>query len=344
MGHDVPKSETTGKRLDGREADTTAERPDAPRPGEVGQADLTGILLHPAKRPAVEIEVREWSLVLTAKNIPHVLRRQGSGWRLYVPYAQEVPALAEIRAYTEERAARPLPDPGAEPARPGVWLEVLAVVGLLTAVFGLLLGGVRPFGLAIPWRAIGAGDTATMLAGQWWRAVTALCLHADPGHLLGNAACGALFLGLLGRETGVGLAFALCLVAGGCGNVAKALIQGPGIHFLGASTAVFGALGALGATRLVCHRPRIPVGRAVTAGAVLMLLAMLGAGSEDGTAVDLAGHFLGFTAGGVLGLMAGSILDKRGRPGPAVQTALGLVSLIVLATAWGLAIGSWSGR
>lgn len=292
----------------------------------------------------MEIEAREWSLVLTAKNIPHVLRRQGPGWRLYVPYTLVAPALAEIRAYAAERAARPLPDPEAGPARPPVWLEVLAIVGLLTAVFGLLLGNVRPFGLPIPWREIGAGDTAAMLAGQWWRAVTALCLHADPGHLLGNAACGALFLGLLGRDTGVGLAFALCLAAGAGGNVAKALIQGPGIHFLGASTAVFGALGALGAVRLVYRRPKIPAGRSVTAGAVLMLLAMLGAGSEDGGAVDLAGHLLGFVAGGLLGLAAGRWLEKRGRPGTLAQTALGFCALAVVVAAWGLAIGNWNGR
>lgn len=312
-----------------------------PRPG---QTDLTGVLLAPEKRPAVEIEAREWGLVLTARNIPHVLRRQGAGWRLYVPQAWAAAALAEIRAYADERAARPLLDPGAEPIRPAVWQEVLAIVGLLTAVFGLLLGEVRPFGWSVPWREIGAGDTAAMLAGQWWRAVTALSLHADPAHLMGNAACGALFLSLLCRETGVGLGFALCLAAGGCGNVAKALIQGPGIHFLGASTAVFGALGALGAARLISRRPKVPVGRSATAGAVLMLLAMLGAGSEESGAVDLAGHLFGFTAGVLLGLAAGWGVDRRGRPGPAAQTALGLFALALLLAAWGLAIRGWPGR
>ena len=113
-----------------------------------------------------------------------------------------------------------------------------------------------------------------MLSGQWWRAVTALTLHVDPAHLLGNAACGALFLCLLCRDTGVGLGFALCLAAGGLGNVIKVLVQGPGLHFLGASTAVFGALGALGGVRLFCRRGAVLAGRSAPVGAALMLLAM----------------------------------------------------------------------
>ena len=298
-----------------------------PRPGQI---DLTGDILGENAGPATEIRAREWGLVLTARGIPHVLRRQGPGWRLYVPRRRAVEALAEIAAYADERANRPLPDPEAEPPRPSVWPEVLAVVGLLTAVFGWLLGGLAQ----VPWRALGAGDSAAMLGGQWWRAVTALTLHADPAHLLGNAACGALFLGLLCRETGVGLGFALCLAAGGCGNLAKVLVQGPGLHFLGASTAVFGALGALGGVRLTSRGGHRGVGRAVTAGAVLMLLAMLGAGSEDGQPVDLAGHFLGFAAGAVLGLAVGWWHDRRGRSGPAVQTLAGLGALAVLVAAW----------
>ena len=310
-----------------------------PRPGQV---DLTGELLPVggADRSATEIRAREWGLVLTARGLPHVLRRQGDGWRLYVPRQWAEEALAEIRAYADERAARPLFDPEATPPRPAVWPGVLAVVGLLTGFFGLLLGDFGFRGRAVDWRALGAGDSTAMLAGQWWRAVTALTLHADPAHLLGNAACGALFLSLLCRESGIGLGFALCLAAGVLGNVAKVLVQGPGLHFLGASTAVFGALGALGGMRLMDRRHKMPLGRTASAWGALMLLAMLGAGSEEGGAVDLAGHLFGFTSGILLGLAAGFWVQRRERPGPAVQTLAGLAALAGLVAAWGLA---WRG-
>ncbi len=301
-----------------------------------GQRDLTSVLLG-GSRPATAVRAREWALVLTARGIPHVLKRQGDGYRLLVPRRRAGEALSEIVGYAAERDDRFLPDPEVQPHRPTVWPEVLGVVGALTGVFGLLLGGATLFGRPVAWRAVGAGDSAAMLAGQWWRAFTALCLHADPAHLLGNAACGGLFLSFLCRETGLGLGFAMTLAAGAAGNVLKVLVQGPGMHFLGASTAVFGALGAIGGLRLA-EGGLLSFRRSAPVGAVLMLLAMLGAGTDDGKAVDLAGHLFGFVSGAGLGAMTGLFFKRRARPGPLVQAALGGLALVGLALAWGLAI------
>ncbi|MHC1789615.1 rhomboid family intramembrane serine protease [Solidesulfovibrio sp.] len=305
-----------------------------PRPG---QRDLTQAATG-RPGPATAIRAREWTMVLTARSIPHVLRRQGDGYRLYVPRRRAEEALAEIGGYAAERRAVVLPDPEAEPVRPRVWPAVLAWMGLVTAAWGFLLGEKAVLGRRIAWKTLGAGDSAAMLAGQWYRAATALCLHADPAHLLGNAASGALFLSLLCRETGVGLGFAATLAAGVAGNVLKVLIQGPGMHFLGASTAVFGALGVLGGVRLASRWPPLSFRRSAPAGAVLMLLAMLGAGGEDGMAVDLAGHLFGFASGLALGLGLGFRLERRGRPGAPAQLMFGLLALGGLAAAWSLAV------
>ena len=82
-----------------------------------------------------------------------------------------------------------------------------------------------------------------MLAGEWWRAVTALTLHADLAHVLANAVAIAIFLGAVARRLGPALATWLALAAGVAGNVLTALVAGGGHVSLGASTAVFGALG-----------------------------------------------------------------------------------------------------
>lgn len=304
-----------------------------------GQRDLTQALTG-VSGPATEIRARDWSLVLTAGGIPHTLKRQGPGWRLLVPRRRAEAALLEISAYTAERRDIVLPDPEAIPDRPSVWFAVLCWMGIATAVWGVFLGETALFGHQIVWRTLGAGDSTAMLGGQWWRAATALCLHADPAHLFGNAVCGSVFLILLCRETGLGYGFALTLAAGICGNVLKATIQGPGLHFLGASTAVFGTLGVLGGVRLMCRWPPLSARRSAPAGAALMLLAMLGAGSEDGGAVDLAGHLFGFLSGAVLGLAAGFRLDRRGRPGPWAQGLWGLWCLVALSMAWGLALAA----
>ena len=99
-------------------------------------------------------------------SMPYVLRRQGPGWRLFVPGVRAAEAFAELRDYLDEREGRPLIDPQAgEPARPTVWPRVLAVLGVVTAVFGQLMSGAAPFGWHIPWRELGAGDSAAMFSG-----------------------------------------------------------------------------------------------------------------------------------------------------------------------------------
>lgn len=319
----------------------TVPTDDVAGPPQAPVRDLTAELLGGSLAPATEIRAREWAYVLTARGLPHRLRRQGSGWRLLVPHGRADEALAELTAYAEERANVVLPDPEATPRRPSETLPVLTVMGLVAGCWGFLLGGVTLFGRPVPWRAIGAGDSAAMLAGQWWRAVTALWLHADPAHLFGNAACAVLFLSLLCRETGLGLGFALTVCAGIGGNVCKALVQGPGMYFLGASTAVFGALGVLGGVRLSGFHPVVPVKKTLAAGAVLMLLAMLGAGSEDTGRIDLAGHFFGFLCGMALGLAAGRGLRRAGRPGMAGQLGFGVLALGLSLAGWGLALWRW---
>ncbi|WP_029459902.1 rhomboid family intramembrane serine protease [Solidesulfovibrio alcoholivorans] len=310
-----------------------------PRPA---LCDLTPELLGDPDATATEIRVRDWAYVLTARGVPHVLRRAGSGWRLFVPGRRVAEALEEIAAYTAERENRVLPDPEATPRRPSATLPVLAVMGVVAGIWGFLLGETVWQGRRIPWREIGAGDSAAMLAGQWWRAATALWLHADPAHLFGNAACAALFLSLLCRETGLGFGFALTVAAGIGGNVCKALVQGPGMHFLGASTAVFGALGALGGVRLSGFQAGLSARRFLAAGAVLMLLAMLGAGSEETTGqVDLAGHFFGFLCGTALGLAAGWRLCRAGKPGRAAQVALAVLAGGTCLAAWALGVSWW---
>ncbi|WP_428559238.1 MAG: rhomboid family intramembrane serine protease [Solidesulfovibrio sp. DCME] len=327
------------------EAGKTPGRPAAPRRVRLwprpGLRDLTPLLLGDEAAWAVEIRARDWAYVLSARGIPHSLRRDGPGWRLFVPSRRAAEALEEIRAYAQERADIPLPDPEAAPPRPSAFWPVLAVMGIVAGLWGFLLGNTSLFGRSVPWRAIGAGDSAAMLAGQWWRAATALWLHADPAHLFGNAASAALFLSLLCRETGLGLGFFLTVAAGVGGNVLKVLIQGPGLHFLGASTAVFGALGALGGLGLSGFHPAASTRRALTAGAVLMLLAMLGAGSEDTGLVDLAGHFFGFACGAALGLAFGRRLCRAGKPGAAGQAAFAALAVAVPLAAWGLALAGW---
>lgn len=146
------------------------------------------------------------------------------------------------------------------------------------------------------------GD-AVFGAGEWWRPATALFLHADLGHMVSNVGAGvflfALVLGGLGAMRG-GLAVAASAVLGNV--LAAALHPQYGYASLGASTAIFGALGIL--TGAAARRAiRLPLGVSwrtllppLLAGGAL--LALYGGG---GMRTDVIAHATGFFAGLILG-------------------------------------------
>jgi rhomboid protease GluP len=143
--------------------------------------------------------------------------------------------------------------------------------------------------------------------GEWWRPFTALFLHADLMHLLSNIATGVLFGRWVCRSIGPWLGWTLILAAGALGNGlnAAARMSEP-FSSLGASTAVFGALGILTGIAIF-HATRDQAGpkgfsHLVPLGGGLVLLSWLGVGSDPRT--DVAGHVCGFAVGILLGLIA----------------------------------------
>lgn len=293
-----------------------------------------------AARPLDAYEAKQWSLTLAARNIPHQKKRSGSGWTITAPGRRAEEAAREIEAFLAENREEPLPPPA--PRKPGNAPAVLWTLGVVAVFLAYLGSDSFILGHRIDWTKIGSGDSAAMLSGAWELAVTALTLHADPPHLIGNLAVGGLFLLLLCRETGVGLGFFLALAAGALGNWLKVELQGPGQHFLGASTAVFGALGVLGGIRSMRGWTGLSWKRALPAGAGLMLLAMLGS-AEEGERIDLVGHMCGFAAGLVLGIAAGLFSRREGRTiqggGPA-GALWGLAAVLAVLLSWTWALGN----
>ena len=159
--------------------------------------------------------------------------------------------------------------------------------------------------------------------------VTALTLHADEGHLLGNAVSAIVFVTAVCRAFGSGVGMWLVLLAGVAGNAASAAVHDPTHEAVGASTALFGALGILGALQ-AWRRAEAPARRGpwVPLAASLGVLAMLGTGGR----ADLAAHFFGFAAG--LGVGAAAAPLARRPPGRTAQRLL-------LGAALGAVVGAW---
>jgi len=276
-------------------------------------------------------ECMERSLVLAAMGIDYVVRRDWWGWYLQVGEHAESAATTQIDLYELENRAPPL-SPAIAPRSGGVRLGVLVYGAVLLSVFALQ----GKYGYGINWTAEGRVDVAAIYAGEYWRLVTALTLHRDFWHLLGNLGFGSIFAVFLSRQLGAGVTWLAILIAGALGNGMNALVQPPTHLAIGASTAVFAALGLLAAfyfffghlnRKTWAHRWAPLVGG-------LWVLTWLGTGDEN---TDIVAHLTGFLAGLLLGSLMGKI-PKPKKDDAAVQVTTGLMALGVIAWAWGLAV------
>jgi len=205
------------------------------------------------------------------------------------------------------------------------------VISVLLLAFFAVTG---PRDFAVHWFERGSAAAERILHGEPWRVVTALSLHADLGHVLGNAIAGTLFIGAVCGALGVGLGGALVLASGGLGNLANALFHGSHHTSVGASTAIFGALGILTTLGVARRRRRGIGGRRALApiAAGLGLLAMLGTSGR----ADLWGHLFGLVAGAVLGLTGARAFTRP--PGLVAQWLLGGASVAIFLACWSAAL------
>ncbi len=277
-------------------------------------------------------QARELSLVLAAAGI-RAVHAEIDGQHLFsVAEADAARARAELAAYLEEN---PPPAPPAPPPRivgrglPGAVIYTLVLL-LAWRLQSSLAGG-------YDWTSLGRVDGRAILDGQWWRALTALTLHGDFGHLTANLFFGVVFGGLAARYLGTGSAWLAIVAAGGLGNLVNAWLHGPAHRSLGASTAVFAALGLLGAY-VATHRRRGGARRwAERWGALIAAGAILAYTGSGGERTDVGAHLTGFAGGALFGWGLARAGRSGSRPG-GFQAACGLAALGALAGAWALAL------
>jgi rhomboid protease GluP len=271
----------------------------------------------------------ERSLVLHAVGIDAAVAWHGRSWVLLVPAAAREDARAQLAVYEREnppRAAAPPP----EPLHRGAWAGSLAYAALLLVV-GYLAGRAS---LARNWFEAGALFASPQHAGEWWRAVTALTLHVDVGHLLANLGFGTVFGLLAGQLLGPGVAWATVLLAAALANVANRLIAPDTHSSIGASTAVFATLGLLAA---YAWRRRADTGdrwayRWAPLIAGVILLGFTGAGGER---TDVLAHLTGF----VMGVLAGLAHARWRVPrGTVAQWATAASAVLLIVLAWAAAL------
>jgi membrane associated rhomboid family serine protease len=282
-------------------------------------AEATAIL-----RTRLERRAMDWSLVLVSQGIPVSLDRDPTvdqGWTLTVAASDLERSRALIRQFRLENRGfgwrQELPGSGLLFHR-GVLAWVAAV-----AAFAMLGDSV----------ASGQFLSPAVRAGEWWRAFTAMWLHADPGHLGSNVAVGTVVIGLAMARHGAGWALLLAGLAGAAAN-------GIGLHFrpgaytgLGASGLVMAALGQLIPRawpwwRAGRRQTRLALG-AIAAGIFLFLL--LGTDPSGDVLVHAAGFLLGLLGGLALVLIPERLRRKS-------DLGAGIVFVLINALCWFLAL------
>ncbi len=282
----------------------------------------------PFKRDLSREKVEEWALVLSASSIPHQIEQEGGEWVIYADKFDLARSEKVLLQYEKENLG---------------WSSKLTVKQLYKRTFS---GLVIAFLLLVfywfiksdntwpVWFRIANASAEHIMRGELWRAVTALFIHADNLHIISNVISCLIFCSVVCRLYGYGLGWFLILLSGISGNLLTAFFYRTGHYSIGASTAIFGAVGLIGVWRFTYWRKH-PFSRKrawLYLVVVLVLLGILGAGKNT----DILAHLFGGIAGCVVGIPAVKMIahplsKKR-------QLFLAALSVSIVAVSWFFAL------
>ena len=185
----------------------------------------------------------------------------------------------------------------------------------------------------IHWRLIREYGSSGLyiLQGEYYRAVTALMLHADIEHLAGNLVGLFVFGTGVFSLTGYGKGSIMLLLSGFLGNITNAYFKKGALLSIGASTTVLGAAGILTALQIAKKREtsisNIQIFAPFAAG--MALLGFLSGGENT----DIAAHLFGFLWGFFIGMFYSTIItEKLEKESDNIMYAA--ISIIVVLAAW----------
>jgi len=267
------------------------------------------------------------ALVLASLQIPHQVIDDSGTCVLIVPARYSAQASNELQLYDDENP----------PIRPKAVQQVEyqnATPGLIGYVFVVcMVAGMAGYSFfQSNWFVAGRVDGELIRDGEVWRLFTALTLHSGVKHLLSNLAFGVFFGLFAGRLVGSGVAWLAIILAAASGNALNTLFLDVTHRSIGASTAVFAALGLVAGYvwfgKLMSQERWSNRYGPIVGG--LALLMYTGTGGEN---TDIGAHFFGF----VCGFGAGLVLIRLGKIPKDSQT-----QLLAGGIAFGLIFFSWA--
>ena len=253
------------------------------------------------------VQAEDFGLVLSSAGIFFQIEKDIAGWQIWVYDHDAERAMSHVRRYRIENPGTPAPAPA--PVLSGLKIADAIWVSLLLLAVYIAVGDDQELFSNI--YGASAGD---ILDGEIYRAVTALFLHADSVHLAGNMAALTFFAAVACSINGNGAGWFLILLSGFSGNLANAFLHQSGHSAIGASTAVFGAVGMVAAyqfhQKIILPEERLKAWLPLAGG--LALLTLLGTGEGR---TDLMAHLFGFFSGlifqGLFGIWVKGVLPEK---------------------------------
>ena len=190
-----------------------------------------------------------------------------------------------------------------------------AIIGITVAFYLLQLASVPVFGYPagygnIDWVTLyGARINEAIRAGELWRFITPILLHGSIAHIAFNMYALFSFGTGLERHFGRGRFLLLYLIGGFTGNVLSFLLSGG--YSVGASTAVFGLVGAEGV--FLYQNRKMFAGqfsRAIQNIIFIVAINLFFGFSSSG--IDNAGHIGGLFGGLIFTWFAGPLWEIEG--------------------------------
>jgi rhomboid protease GluP len=276
-----------------------------------------------------ESDLDTFSLVLAAVEIDHVIDIQRS--RILVARRDAGQARMQLASYQEENLHWPPKPPPHLPMHPGT-PPTLLIIGAL-ALFHSHTGS---WSVDSAWFIHGSINSKAILEqGEWWRLVTALTLHADQLHLVGNCLIGGVMIHFLSKMLGYGLAWLLLLANGAAGNLLNILLREQLHLSVGLSTAIFATIGLFTGIRLTQIHRRSLREFLLPIGAAIGLFTFLGG---EGPRTDVGAHFFGCLSGLFCGVGLGRTTLITTPRGPWTEAVLLAVALSLVQICWTLAL------
>ena len=267
----------------------------------------------------------KYGLVLSSTGISHHVRNGEHGWEIRVSDKDYEKAVFAIEQYLDENPEiRKTQDPLYDKYQrtyTGIWVSILLIachVAIVSSNKSNLF--VKTYG----------SSAYHILHGEWYRSVTSLMLHAGPLHLMGNIVGIMVFGTAVCTIMGWGVGWLMIIVTGMIGNLMNALLYTSGHISVGASTAIFGAIGMLSAhqffEKIKQSGHKIKAFLPLACG--LALLGILGSGAHT----DIMAHLFGFLAGIVSGSLYRLFVKRPVRK--EYQTGAFLMTVCLLSLAW----------